>query len=96
MGLKTEFLNYLALIKKDAKKSNKELIDKLRRVYYRKIILDTPEFAKKIAAFIAMIFFFMPEVKKADLKHIKIMPLCACCNRIAAERHKAEMKARRR
>ena len=92
MGLKTEFLHYLSIAKKDANKKNQQLLIRLKRLYYRKIILDTPLYAKKIAAFIHMLFYFMPEVKRADLQHIKILPLCKCCNQIATSKRRSRLR----
>ncbi|MES2218488.1 MAG: hypothetical protein V4501_08745 [Pseudomonadota bacterium] len=95
MGLKDEFLKYLTVAKKDANKNDKVLLGELRGIYYRKKILDTVEFAMKIAGLVELLYFFMPEIKKADPKHVKIMPLCAVCNRIEEESRRSHKHRRR-
>jgi hypothetical protein len=95
MALKDELLKYLVIAKKDANKNDKGLVSELRHVFYRKIILDTEQFARKVAGFIELLHYYMPELKKADPHYVKIQPLCEYCIRLAEHNHKRQRSRRR-
>jgi hypothetical protein len=96
MGLKNELLKYLSVAKKDANSRDKSLLSELRLVFYRKKILDTAVFARKIARFIDLLFYHMPELQRADPKHIKIQPLCQYCVRLAESNHRRQQHRHKR
>jgi hypothetical protein len=95
MTLKDHLLNYLVVAKKDANKNDKGLISELRHKFSTKKIGDTAEFARKIAGFLDLLYYYMPELRKKDPQYVKVQPLCEYCIRLAEHKHKKHGTRRR-
>ncbi len=80
MNLRAKVFSYLNVIRRDVK--TPERIDAVKMRLKTKKFEETQVYSAKVATLINLLFYYMPEIKKADPHYRKLYPLCQYCENL--------------